>query len=311
MFKVLFLFYMIICILFLYYWFVKEKKGIINCITRSFILLFFPVLGLIYLIISDQIERKDRVTFVREIENIFTIEHQEMTMYKKVNTNKEMNMVPLEETLLMNDTKVKRRLLLDALKEDSLQRISVLEMALKDADTETSHYAATALVEVKRKLLLDLQELEIQYEKDHKNIEILVLYTDVLKKFLSIPLLDQRTYRKYNHLYLAMLENLLEVYQKEEQYFVEKIKGELQQYDYLKVQRYCDQFRACFPDSETPFLMLMNYYYEIKDTESFNRTLKELKSSHVQLSHKGLTSVRFWGNGAGSVSQTVGEKACG
>lgn len=291
--------YGLLCLAFLGYELFRKQRGLLSSASRFLIIVFFPVLGLVYLFVSDRMEREGKQDMASELENIFTIEKQELNIYRKINSQKEMNIVPLEESLLINDAKTKRRLLLDALKEESLQRISLLEMAIKDDDTETSHYAASALVEVKRNLMLDLQQLEIRYESAPFDRSILVAYTEVLKKFLSIRLMDQRTYRKYFHLYSTLLSRLLELDPKEEQYFVDKINCDLQDQDYEQAERYCQLFLQAFSHSETPYLMKLKYYYEMKNAQGLNRTLQELKSSSVKLSNHGLKMVRFWGNGAG------------
>ena len=299
MFNGFLIFYLALCLLFLLYWFLKENRGIVTTVSRFSIVLFFPVLGIVYLLLVDYLEKKIRVNRLDELQNIFTIDKQSLGIHRRVNWEKEMNIVPLEESLLINNAQTKRRLLLDALKEDSLQRISLMEMALKDEDTETSHYAAAALAEVQRKLLLDLQQLESKAEADPFNIAVLIPYAEVLKRFLSISLLDPRTYRRFFHVYSAVLSSLLEVYREEERYFVDKINCELKNENFQEVLRYCEMFNRAFPNSETPYVMKLKLYFEIKNTESFNQTLKELKSSAIKLSNEGLKMVRFWGDGAG------------
>ena len=53
------------------------------------------------------------------------------------------DIVPLEEAILINDVKVRRRFMLETLYTDPLKYLDVLNIAKYNDDVETSHYATT------------------------------------------------------------------------------------------------------------------------------------------------------------------------
>src|SRR4030042_1776780 len=65
---------------------------------------------------------------------------------ESVDFEKEINTVPLEDSLNFSDNKSKRAYLIYILKKDFISHIKGLQKAIKSQDTETSHYAAAALV---------------------------------------------------------------------------------------------------------------------------------------------------------------------
>jgi hypothetical protein len=169
-----------------------------------------------------------------------------------------------------------------------------LEKAIANPDSETSHYAASAVMDIQRKLLNSLQEFSVKYESDKTNPEIIVPYLDVLKSYLSSGLLDEKSRFRYRSLYSEVLESSLAIMPKKE-YFVAKIECDLELKDYLKAEQFCKAFLERFPDIEEPYLMLLSYYYQKTDGAGFKETMAALKSSKVKFSSKALEIVRYWG----------------
>jgi hypothetical protein len=56
------------------------------------------------------------------------------------------DIVPLEEAILINDVKVRRRSMLETLYTDPLKYLDILNIAKYNDDVETSHYATTTIV---------------------------------------------------------------------------------------------------------------------------------------------------------------------
>ena len=88
-----------------------------------------------------------------------------------VNKAAELNVVPIEEALLINDYSTRRQVLIDVLKMDAFRYIDALKSAVINEDTETSHYAVTAISEEKRKLTILLQKLAVEYEHNRHDSE--------------------------------------------------------------------------------------------------------------------------------------------
>lgn len=291
-------FYLFFCGIYSLIWFKRDKKELV---IRVLIPLFFPLIGLIYLLLFDYfIKGQYETNHIDEIENIFTQQLPEgKEMYTKIDLQSEINSVPLEEALLLNDNSKKRKLLMDALRDELLQNPGILKAALTNEDTETSHYAASAVMEMKRKFFISLQEFEVQYEQNKHDSNVLIPYAEVLEKYLSSGFFDERTYQKYQVTYSTVLENLLENHQHEEKYFQQKVNCELVVQNFDKARQYCEKFLICHPQSEIPYLMAMKLFYNLRSFAELHQVLDKLKSSSVRLSNEALQMVRFW-SGVGS-----------
>ncbi|MEF3303218.1 tetratricopeptide repeat protein [Paenibacillus sp. GYB003] len=223
---------------------------------------------------------------------------KESRLLPKPNAEKEMNIVPLEEALLVNDYSTRRKMIIDLLKQDSLSYMGIIQNAVSNDDTETSHYAVSAIMEVKRKLTLKLQELSVRYENDKDDPYLLRAYADVLAAYMGSGFLDDRTIVKHKRTYTALLARLLELSPEEEKAYADKIRADLELGEYLEAERTARSFLQRFPNREDAYMLMMEVYFTAGSYEKLRRTLEALKKSPVRLSSESLTTVRFWSEGA-------------
>ncbi|SCW78220.1 hypothetical protein SAMN04487970_104616 [Paenibacillus tianmuensis] len=220
------------------------------------------------------------------------------SVLRRLETEKEMNVVPLEEALLINDLTTRRKVVIDLLKQDSLQYLEVLRMAVNNEDTETSHYAVSAIVEVKRKLMLTMQELSVKYEENKNDPYLLRSYADVLRGFMRSGFLDERTLTMHIRTYISVLDRLIKLEPASADAYVEKLNAELELNDYTAAEHTAQQYLEQFPLHEEAYLTLMKVYFSVGSSEQLKRTLEALKQSSIRLSNQGITMVRFWSEGA-------------
>ncbi|MGG1662611.1 hypothetical protein [Brevibacillus sp. NRS-1366] len=281
----------------LVYSFLASRSNNQGAVTRFSVVFFVPVFGLLLLIITDVFKRTSEKN-----ENDLKLESdllklaEESTIFRRADVSKEMNIVPVDDILLLNDTSTRRKMLIDVLKEQTIWQIGTLETALQNEDSETVHYAAAALTEMRRKLQLQLQDLSVKYEENKQDIEVLKAYAQVLKKYLESALLDRRTYLKYSYTYSFVLGSILDIYQDEAIYFVEKINCELAIQSYEQAAQYCRLFHESHPDSDQPYVLTMKLCYTMRDYAGFRAEMNRLKSSSVKISHQTLMLIRYWSN---------------
>jgi tetratricopeptide (TPR) repeat protein len=288
--------YWLICSGFFSYWYINNR-------TESFIWLIIvvslPVLGFLYLILMNAV--RNRIS--GQLHHL-SLTHEEeenpflkRTLYKKLDVSEEMNIVPMEEAILCNENAIKRKLLMNALKDNSIEYIGILEAAIQDEDSETSHYAAAAVLEMKRKLMTAIQILGEQYAREPNNPKVLLPYAEVLRKFLNSRFLDKRSIAAYRDVYSALLERLLDICPQEHKYFEEKINCSLDVGEYRLAEQYCDKFTRHHPDNEMSYILYLKLFYLTDDHARIQETLSRLKKARIKLSNQSMVIVRFWSDG--------------
>lgn len=267
-----------------------------NSLIRIIIVVVFPLIGWLFpLFWPKRLYRHAGSEFHEYI----TQQHEDhklrhVGIYSEIEAEKELNIIPIEEALLVSEHHDRRRVMIDVLKQDSAQYLEILQIAVRNEDTETSHYAVSAIMEAKRKLLIAMQDLSVQYENRKDDIHVVRTYAEVLKGYLKSGFLDERTILKYRYTYLQILEQLTRLSNSEEWAFREKMETELALGLYIVAESTSIQYMERHPDSEDGYLCLMKVHYETRSYAKLRQTLEQLKHSPIRLSNRGIMNVRFW-----------------
>ncbi|OAB47257.1 hypothetical protein [Paenibacillus antarcticus] len=219
-------------------------------------------------------------------------------IYNMVEVEKELNVIPIEEALIVNEYAARRTVMINVLKQDSMNYMDILQKAVSNEDTETSHYAVSAIMEMKRKLTLSLEELSLKYESNKDDAHILRTYSDVLSNYMKSGFLDERTLRKYKFTYILVLDQLITILPEDDSAYIEKVDTELEVGALLDAEKTALLYLNRRPHSEEAYLCLLKVYFYMKSYSRLQEILNSLKSSPISLSNRALTLVRFWSEGA-------------
>jgi tetratricopeptide (TPR) repeat protein len=226
-------------------------------------------------------------------------EQYDDVVIKPPDIEEETNVIPFQDALILNNNKTKRKILMDLLKGDFLQNVDALELALHSEDSETSHYAATAIQQVKSELLKKIRKLEQQLLEDNRtDAGFLESYRDLLKNYIKIEFLDERTRRKQMFIYIKTLNQLILLSPKyDTNNYIAKIDTLLQLGEYQEAVETAEQFLSYFPNEEEAYFSAMNVHYSMRNTLEFKKIISKLRSSDIQLSPGKLNQLRFWLSG--------------
>ncbi|MEK4523174.1 hypothetical protein MKX96_16215 [Psychrobacillus sp. FSL W7-1493] len=214
-----------------------------------------------------------------------------------IDREKILDIVPIEDALVISDYAARRKVMINVLKEDPLEHIEVIKTAVLNEDTETSHYAVTAVMEVKRKLSISIFELAEIYNSNKQDFLTSTFYKKAIKAYMNTGFLDDLTLGKYKYLYIEVLDQLILNHVANEQIYKEKFKAELQMQEYSAAEKTCKDYLKKFSTSEEPYICLIELYYTTKSTRKLQETLVRLKNTTIPFSNRGLTIVRYWSEG--------------
>lgn len=297
--------YIIISFLLLFYINRTQREPLKTTIVQSLIVVTLPVIGWFLLFVW---KKNNNAQSYQEFSDYIDKQQNEHRYYRDtfnpIEKDRELNIIPLEEALVINNFTDRRRTLIEVLKQDTLKYMEKLQHAISNDDTETSHYAVSAIMEIKSKLLTSIQELEVKYEQSNVDKEISESYIEVLDKYLNSGLLDPRTKRKYQFTYLSVLKNYLEVITPKEHYYEEKLRMELELGIYTEAEQTANEYVEEFPKSEKAYLSLLKYYYVVKSNDNFFSAIEKIKLAPIKLSNEGITILRFWTKGVNNEAES-------
>lgn len=275
------------------------KRNVKEWLLGMTLVSFLPLIGWLLPSIWPKKFISNEGKFLEDYMNEQTndIEIELLTKEESVKREKELNVIPIKEALVINDFTTRRKLMLDVLKKDTMQYIDVIKMAVLNEDSETSHFAVAAVMEVKRKLSLSLQRFSVEFEKNQQDTTVARSYAQVVKEYMASGFLDDQTLKKYKYIYIQAVGILIEHGQGEPEIYEEKMRVEMELHEYQEAEKTGLQYLEAYPLNEEPYLFLMEYYYRTKSKMKMQEILDELMNSTIQFSNRALTVVRYWSGG--------------
>lgn len=263
-----------------------------KCFAQAIILLTCPFIGL-FLVVSMS---RERTTLEGKLPEWLVRREQYVdNAIIPVSYGDEGNIIPFEEALLLNDNKVKRKMLIDILKGDFLSNVDALEKALQNEDSETSHYAATAIQSIKRDLLKQMYEMEEFLNVDSNDLYALESYRDVLKNYIRIEFLDAKTRHKYMNYYSQTLDKIIKSGSLVNiENFKNKINVDLELNHFDQAVGTAKELLKYYPTNEDAYFASLQVCFQMRNQTEFKIIFKKLKESNTVLSPNRLIQLRFW-----------------
>ena len=261
---------------------------------KSIVMLLTPPFGVICFFICFVIGLFDRKSDIDYLELTFSKEKKEFAKQTDYETEKEF--VPLEEALIISDVQDKRRALLNVLKADVRNNMKSLVKALDNEDSETAHYAASALMDVLQQYSKKLSALAIKYKDNPEDGEVNMEYADTTIQYISSGVLGEIEVKKYAHLYVDLIQNL-------NKYHPDRLDTE--QYKnmvdclvivgkYDEADKWANLSIERQPNMEQSYLNSLRVKYKTEQWDAFKDVMQKMIKSGVQLSEKGIGVIRFW-----------------
>ena len=274
--------------------FVLQDMNILKIRDRIYPIVYLvPYVGFMMLLVECIMDKRNRIG-QREID----LDKLEITQvrYKqiKVPQKEENEVVPLEEAMAINDSKVRRSLILDILRKNPENYVAVLEKASLSSDTELSHYATTSMMAIQSRYEKSIAELEKEKERDKDNPIVLDDYATVLKNYINSGLISGQVLRIYQNKLNKVLEELKGLCPEKIKYRFDWIDNRLDIGNTAGVKAECEDLLKKWPGEERCYKSYMAYAFKISDKKLAMQILKEVKEKEVYLSRAGREWYDFW-----------------
>lgn len=275
----------------LFFYFVKDKQ------QRIFSLFFLvlPIFGIVLYFIPKYIFQLTQKHNLYDISNI-KLKINEETFSQKPNIPEEMNIVSFNEVMQIGQKEEKRALLLNVLKDNLIDNASFIRSAMSDSDSETTHYAASATMQIYTKLRAAIQALETQLQLEPDNSSITKELLGAVCDYILSGVLTTRENDFYRYKYIHTFNKLKESdpslltcddYLNQSDFL---FKGHDMHQSILNAISARDRF-----DQEEAHLKLLELYYKTGNQNKFNEAFDVFKKSKLTVSNNGLELIRFWG----------------
>lgn len=256
-----------------------------------------PVVGFIFVWIKDYYAEKKEEKDFSEIFEGDAFFRDELKMLKPLDRDKELNRVPMKEALIINDYELRRKMVMDTLTEDNtLEYIDVLQEALENEDSETSHYASSIIMQLQAKVQNRMTQREKEFERNPQDRKVMVLYERELFQLLTSRLLEKDNLRRYFMRYAKLSNRLLEEQKPEEEYILHRVQICFLERNFTETIPILERYLELYPKSEDAVLCKIKLCIYTKDRKGLESFMNSLSSRPVILTQKTLEYVRFFRN---------------
>ena len=214
---------------------------------------------------------------------------------RKLDFDQEVDVAPMEDALMLADFDKRREVVMNMLKKNAQINSSLINLALHNEDSETAHYAASSILQSKRKLDVSINEVSRVYEKNPSNAVNAIEYVNLLKQYIGQANLDPVSLLMYRHTSIRVLKNIVDnKLDKKGQSIITLIEFLLAIGDYHEAITYCKKLMKEYPDTEEKYIVLLKCFYLIKDKRQFDQILKNFLASDISFSDETMNIVRLW-----------------
>lgn len=271
----------------------KEKK-LRKYIILSIFMFLCPVAGpmllgcgaVLYKIFFDSSIDLAAITFSKE----------RVDVLERPDVETEINLVPMEEAIIIDDKENLRQLLLTVLRGDISKSINTVTKALNSSDSEASHYAASAIMDIMNEFQTTLQKFHAQLETDPNDKEVNQLFIEYLIKMLNTNFLSDMELKTYIY---SLAQTCQDVYDYDKSnlktIYYSGVINLLVKIDDIQTARiWVSRLQEEHPNEIETYRCILRFYYLIHDKEQFFYHMDRLKKSDIPIDKDLLELIRIY-----------------
>lgn len=278
----------------------EEGKEVLHDNRRTYLLRFFvmllcPVIGPLFFFIGHVFYL---LVFWKNVDLGDVIFSKERVKVRtKADEERERDIIPLEEAVLVNEKKNLRLVMMNVLREDIQNSLTAITLALDSEDSEASHYAAAVLSDELNKFRLYVQRLWRQIQEEEPGeTECEEILLDYMDNILRQRIFSDHEQRKFVNILTESAESL---YGKDPsrltlERYEEVCLRALEVKEFDRASKWCGRMKEQFPEELPSYTCRLKLSFARQDREDFFETLEALKRSNVVIDNETLELIRIF-----------------
>ena len=202
--------------------------------------------------------------------------------------------VPLEEAIRINDTKVRRKLMMDIMRQDPDKYIRLLQQARLNDDIEVTHYASTAMMEVQRKYEVELHGYERRLQEDANDSAVLDEYIRMLKRYIGSGMLEDNMLTIQRIRLDSLLKKKIATHPYDKQPYLDLVENLTELTYYGEAEKMLRFLVRRWSGDEGVWVARLKLYFESGNKPRFDETISEIKGRRIYISAQFRHLLSFW-----------------
>ncbi|NLL75922.1 MAG: hypothetical protein GX235_01540 [Clostridiales bacterium] len=277
-------------------WACFQKKGRRSTgFLAAWFIFIVPFLGLLYLLLGYLISFLNRKKAVDMSDVSFSQEREKLVLPPDQET--ELNYVPIQDAMEVSDTLSLRRLILDALRNDAKRTVASIAVAMNSRDTETSHYAASVILDALSEFRSTAQNMIEHTQKLPEDVEMNLLTFNYIHDVLKMKIMTNMEQEAYIYTLDNVAENLFthNLWYMTATHYLWMTDWFLSLKDYNMADKWVSRASKYRPYVLDTFKARLHLYYNQHNQPAFFECLNELRESDVKADEEILNLFRLYG----------------
>lgn len=255
-----------------------KKRGMM---MLSWFIFIVPLAGIIYLSAGLLINYIIRRRNVDMSDVSFSQEREKLIL--PPNKEAEMNYVPIYDAIAVSDTANLRKLLLDTMLGNTKRKLSSVAIAMNSNDTESSHYAATMIMDALSKLRPAAQDMVARMKKFPEDVEMNLLAFDFIYEFLGLKIMSEIEQAAYIYTLDDVAENLFthNLWYMTATHYLKLTDLFISVKDYGMAKKWCLRAEKYRPHMLDTYKAKLHLLFNQQNYKDFLQCLKSLKNSET------------------------------
>ena len=278
----------------------REEEEVLHDNRRSYLLrflvmVFCPVVGPLFFFIAYLLY----VTIFRfqvDLEDVIFNKKRVRTQIK-ADEERERNLLPVEEAVIVNDKRSLRMAMMNIIKGDMRGSLASIALALHAEDSETAHYAASALSDILNEFRMNVHRMSMKVQEEEAEEteweeKLLDYMDDVLKQGVFTRLEQSR--------YVRIMADTAEILYAKDSLRLTAKRYEavcmrlLEEGSYEECEKWCLRHKEQYPDRLSSYTCRLKLYFTDKRRDLFFQTLNDLKASEITIDNETLEMIRIF-----------------
>ncbi len=264
-------------------------------VLKTLVMLMCPIVGPMFFFVGEILHR----IFFRQnvdLEDVI-FSKDRVKVNERADTEREGNIVPIEEALAISDKESLRNLVMNVVRGNVHNSLASISLALNSEDTETAHYAASVLRDELNDFRQRSQELyNLMNSGDGRSLE----YASELIEYMNGILAQNVFHDMEQKTYVDMMEDAVEfIYAGDK----EKLTAEYLEWvclrllnikEYERMEKWCIRSMELYPNELSTYTCRLKLYFTVGDRTKFFEALDQLKASNVVIDKETLELIRIF-----------------
>lgn len=260
----------------------------------ALIVLFCPLIGLVFLggcaIISHM--TKESPVDMSDI----SFDKSREAMQFPPDREAERNLTSVDDSVTFSDTASMRRLMIEVLKRNRRETLTSVAQALESQDTETSHYAASAVQDALSDFRETVHQLQTRLLRTPDDVELNLRAYDFVCEGLSLGIMTPIEQRSYIYIANDIAQLLFEhnVWHMTAAHYLRIVTLLLSVNDLDLAQIWCERAAAYRGDKLETYKAQLHCYYCMNKSDDFFALLEQFKKSGITADEEMLRLIRLF-----------------